>query len=187
MENEEVNHNCNQLFQSITNDGKIKIELYQRERSTKSTFITSLDNQLNNSLRFADTKAGALIAANGLTAKFISDLVLEGNSLITLLFKTGLLLVLAGIVASLVVVLPRRLRSKDKGIIYWENISNMRKDEYVNTVSELSVQELFEKRIENNYYQAQILTKKFSRLRLAFIISIVGYIVVCLGLILDQI
>ncbi|GAB1800858.1 Pycsar system effector family protein [Priestia megaterium] len=187
MENEEVNHSYNRLFQSITNDGKIRIETYQREKSTKSTFIASLDNQLNNSLRFADTKAGALIAANGLTAKFISGLDVKGSVLISLLLNIGLLLVLAGVVASLVVVLPRRLRSKDKGIIYWENISNMEKAEYVDTVSELSVDELFERRIENNYYQAKILTKKFSRLRLAFIISIVGYIVVCLGLILNQI
>ncbi|EEL48093.1 hypothetical protein CN373_10975 [Bacillus cereus] len=164
-----------EMLQNVIDDGKVKIELHQREKSAKTTFVINLNNHLNNSLRFADTKAAALVAANGLITKFVMELGVKGYTVSAILLKIGLFSILVGILLSLVVVIPRSKQSKEKGIMYWDNIANMEKQEYTETVTSIPNDELFEKQIENNYHQAEILKVKFKRLRTAFLISIAGY------------
>ena len=173
--------NYEEMLHNVVEDGKVKIELHHRERFAKSTFINNLNNHLNNSLRFADTKAGALVAANGLIAKFLVDLNLKGSAIGSILFKCGLIAILFGIFFSIFVVLPRTKNSKKKDIIYWDNIANMEMQEYTETVSSISNDKLFEKQIENNYFQAVILKVKFRRLRTAFLVSMAGYLSIAIA------
>jgi len=165
-------------------DGKMKVEIHQREGVVRTNFTYQQNTYLNNSLRFADTKAGALVAANGLIAKFITDLTGNSAYLVDLLLKCSLVAVIVGIFYALFVVFPRSVESKEKGIIYWEHINNYDKDEYVQIVAEGEVTELLKKAIENNYSQAAIVTNKFKKLSRAFKVSIAGYSLVFAALVI---
>lgn len=171
-------------LEDVIEDGKVKVEVYQREGVVRTNFIFQQNTYLNNSLRFADTKAGALVAANGLIAKFIIDLTGNSANIVDSLLKCSLVAVIVGIFYALSVVFPRSVESKEKGIIYWEHIKNCEKDEYVQIVAEGEVTELMKKAIENNYSQAAIVTKKFKILSKAFIVSIAGYALVCTALVI---
>jgi Family of unknown function (DUF5706) len=166
-------------FQHVsTDDGKIRVELYQRERFIKFNFVNGQNVHLNNSIRFSDMKAGALIAANGTLIKFGNDLIKAKFTLNIWIANIGMLLLMAGILFAILVVMPKRVNHKEKGVHYWEHISNYEKDDFVETLDDMEVSELLQKSMKNNYDQATILKRKFRTLRLAFIVSGSGYFLV---------
>ncbi len=172
------------MLDRIIEDGKLKVETHSRESSTRREFSYLQNGYLTNSLRFADAKAGALVAVNGLIVKFIIDFQESSLLLIEILFKVGIFIIIVGILLALIVVFPTKKNSSEKGIIYWEHIKNLGKDKYVKSIKDGPVENFLIKSIENNYTQATILTEKFNKLSLAFLISLGGYGAVFLGLML---
>ncbi|MBO1514348.1 Pycsar system effector family protein [Metabacillus bambusae] len=167
-----------ETLEDAISDGKVKVELHQREGFFKLNFTNTQNTYLNNSIRFADTKAGALVAVNGLIAKFAFDFFsTETTTYIKLLYVLGLAFLIQGIILSVYVVFPKKLNRKKKGIIYWENINEMELDEYVETIEAMEVKELLKRSMENNYFQARILTRKFNLLHYAFLSSMVGFVI----------
>lgn len=169
----------------VTENGKLKVEIHQKEKTTRTNFTYQQHAYLNNSLRFADTKAGALIAANGLIAKFITDMADNSTYFVGLLLKIGLFVIVIGIFYALFVVFPRSVQSNEKGIVYWEHIKNFGEENYVNTVANGDINNLLKKSIENNFSQAIIVTNKFKKLSQAFKVSITGYTFVFIALIIN--
>lgn len=159
-------------------DGKLRIEVYQTKDFVKSTYANNQNVHLNNSIRFADTKAGVLVAVNGLLAKFSFDKVAEQPFIIQLGLALGFIFLIIGMALSLFVVFPRKKNSDAKGIVYWENIIQMGEDEYVDTIEGMEPGEIREKTLRNNYIQSKILTEKFDLLRHAFTNSLIGYSII---------
>jgi hypothetical protein len=155
-------------------NGKLRVEVHQTEGFVKTSFTNNQNIHLNNSIRFADTKAGALVAVNGLIAKFAFDTIAGQTRIVQYGLSSGLLLLVISIALSVFVVIPRKVKSKEKGIIYWENMIEMDMEEYIEAIENMEPQEMRKHALMNNYIQAEILTKKFDVLRKAFITSLLG-------------
>lgn len=163
-------------LEDIIEDGKIRIQVNQTEGFVKTNYSNTQNIHLNNAIRFADTKAGALVAVNGLIAKFVIDAISVQIDIYSKIgLAIGMLAIIIGIALSVWVVFPRKANQKVKGIVYWENIVVMEIGEYIDTVEEMSVKDIRKQGLINNYYQSKILTEKFQFLRYAFISSLVGY------------
>lgn len=172
-------------FVDTIEDGKIRIQVNQTEGFAKTSYSNAQNVHLNNSIRFADTKAGALVAVNGLIGKFVIDAISDQANIYSKIgLAAGLLLIIIGIGLSVWVVYPRKANRKAKGIVYWENIVAMEQDEYIDAVEGMKAKEIRRQGLINNYIQSDILTKKFKFLGYAFISSLIGYgILVVIGLI----
>lgn len=157
---------------------KLKIELGYGEASTRYGFTQLQNTYLNNSLRFADTKAGALIAVNGVIIKFIADFVAQWTGIAHWLAVTSIALLVISIFLSIIVVFPKNVKDNGKGFIYWGFIANDTLENYNNQIRNEPTSELLDESIRNNYIQAHVLTKKFKWLNIAFSMSIVGYIAI---------
>ena len=166
-------------LEHIIKEGKLQVETTQigtqAEGMAKTNYSNLQNTHLNNSIRFADTKAAALVAVNGLIAKFVFDAIAQQNQILQIELILGFVFIIIGIVLSVLVVFPQKANSKAKGIIYWENIIQMDQDEYIDTIEEMELKELRKHILRNNYIQSKILTKKFDYLRYAFISSLIGY------------
>lgn len=125
-------------------------------------------------------KFGALVAVNGLIAKFVFDAMQDLTSVNFWLLVTSLACLVIGIVLSVIVVLPKNVKNKGKGFIYWGYIANSTLEEYTIQIKNEPTSELLEEAIRNNYIQAGILTRKFRWLYWAFMISIVSYIILAI-------
>lgn len=187
MEKEEQHQTENIDYSKLIENGKLKVDVYQQDEVIlRNNFIYNQLNYLSRSIQIADAKAGALTAANGLIIKFVADY--KGSNQITeILFMGSIFILIIGIFFSLMVVLPKSLRRKAKGIIYWEHIVNSGKLEYVRTIKEASIDLLLEDAIKSNYSQAYILSKKYKKLNIAFFISLFGYFVIFIGLMISLI
>jgi hypothetical protein len=174
-------------LERVIHEDKIKVEMNQTINYVRASFTSQQNVHLNNSIRFADAKAGALVTINGLILKFITDMLVSSTGVSDVLFKTSLIILIVSILCSFAVVYPRLVNSKDKGIIYWEHINNYGKEGYVNNIIESDAKSLLRNSLENNFYQAKILTEKFKRLVLGFRISILGYLVITVALIFKYI
>lgn len=174
----EIPKNQEHPFEKIISDDRLKVEMKQTEGFLRNSFTTQQHVHLTNSIRFADAKAGALVTINGLVLKFITDLLHTTTGLSSLLLKIALIVLIVSILCSLIVVYPRFLNSKEKGIIYWENIQNYKKEDYIEEITNGDANKLLQSSVENNYYQAAILTKKFKQLLIGFQISIIAYVVI---------
>ncbi|MCP1144676.1 Pycsar system effector family protein [Lysinibacillus endophyticus] len=177
-ESSEQSHSKSRLEEIIKNE-KLQVETFTDDSQTAGVVKTNYSNNenvyLNNSIRFADTKAAALVAVNGLVAKFVFDLINQQDKILQIETIIGFIFLMVGIGLSVLVVFPQKANSRTKGIIYWENIIQMDLDEYINTVEEMPPKELRKQILITNYIQSKILTKKFTYLRYAFISSLIGY------------
>lgn len=187
MEKVEQNKTEDFDYSQIIENGKLKVNVYQQdEEILRNNFIYNQINYLSRSIQIADAKAGALTAANGLIIKFVADY--KGtNPISEILFLGSLFILIIGVFFSLMVVLPKSLRRKDKGIIYWEHIMNTGKLEYVRTIKEAKIELLLEEAIKSNYSQAAILSKKYKKLNIAFCSSLFGYFVIFTALMISLI
>lgn len=165
-------------------DNRLKVEMKQTEGNLRNTFTNQQNVHLNNSIRFADTKAGVLSGANGLILTYVSDQLSNATSFSKLFLILGLVCLIVSILHSLWVVFPRFQNSKDKGLVYWEHVTNYSKDEYANAIIHGDTSELLRNSVENNYTQAIILTKKFKKLETGFIFCIGGYLLIMVGLLI---
>lgn len=143
----------------------------------KWDFVKQHHSYLNDYIKFADAKALGVITINGLLIKlvfkYLSNDFDETKHFILLM---GAVLLLLGIFFAIYVVFPRTGYSNDKGLIFWENVVAMNREEFINSVEEISEKKLFEKFIEQNYFLAQTSSKKYSILRKAFVFSFIGYL-----------
>ncbi|MCP2033525.1 hypothetical protein L1279_000508 [Planomicrobium sp. HSC-17F08] len=164
---------------------KLQIEIDYTEAYARSEFTSQQNEHLNNSLRFADAKAGALVTVNGLVLTYVTALIDSSSGYSAWFFKASLVTLIIGIVWSIAVVYPKSLNSKDKGLVYWGHIRNYKKEEFALAILEGDVNTLFKNSIENNYTQAIILTKKFKQLEISFKAFILAYTAIAVGLILN--
>ena len=169
-----------------------------------SEFGRNNNNYLNEYIRFADTKAGILLAIEGGFLVKLSDnwskilSNISGGKDLTPIFSIELqltLLVIATIImllstiATLWVIIPRLGEKSKRGYIFWENIAEFPSaKKYVEEVFELSKKELDSILLEQNYYLARTAKRKYRVLRLAFILGSIAIlinipvIVFCTGL-----
>ncbi|WJN47512.1 DUF5706 domain-containing protein (plasmid) [Priestia aryabhattai] len=165
-------------------DDRLKVEMKQTEGNLRNNFTNQQNVHLNNSIRFADTKAGVLSGANGLILTYVSDQLSDATSFSKIFLILGLVCLIVSILHSLWVVFPRFQNSKDKGLVYWEHVTNYSEDEYANAIIHGDTSELLRNSVENNYTQAIILTKKFKKLETGFIFCIGGYLLIMVGLLI---
>lgn len=143
----------------------------------KDDFVKHHHNYLNDYIKFADAKALGVITINGLVMKMVYDHLTNNiNETKYFLLLLGFILLIIGIVFSALVVFPRTSDKQEKGLIFWENVNSFVKDEYVKEINNISEKELFDKMVEQNYFLAVTATKKYSVLRLAFLFSFLGYL-----------
>lgn len=160
---------------------KIPVELYQSAGGARGQFTQLQNTYLNNSLRFADTKAGALVAVNGLVVKFVFDLLAKVDGGVFWLGICSIVLLVCSIVCSVITVFPKRVDRNGTGFIYWDFIAKHSLDQYKEQILEKPEKELLEESVRNNYFQAQVLTKKFRWLHSAFTFAICSYVVLALA------
>ncbi|MBE2919861.1 hypothetical protein HPK02_13855 [Anoxybacillus flavithermus] len=143
----------------------------------KWDFVKQHHSYLNDYIKFADAKALGVITINGLLVKlvfkYLSNDFSETKHFLLLM---GAILLLLGIFFAIYMVFPRTGYSNDQGLIFWENVVAMNRENFINSVKEISEKELFEKLIEQNYFLAQTSSKKYSILRKAFVFSFIGYL-----------
>ena len=156
------------------------------KEEARSNFVTQQNNHLNNSIRFADAKAGALMAVSGLVLTntlFVLDSTLKYQQII---YIFGLVCLVVGLVLSFIVVLPKAKNTDVKGLIYWENIQNYDQSEFINKVRNMDTVGYIDAWLINNYIQAQILTKKFQYLAASFKISLIAFALMLLSAVLPN-
>ena len=165
------------LLQSVVDeDGRLRIEMASSDRSAKFNFVYHQHLYLNNSNRFADLKAAALAGVNGtLLGLLIREMVLN-HPLTALTFTLGAALLFAGMALALTVAFPRRVRRRDKGLLYWEGVRAYQEQEYVDELVRMSHEELLEKMLRHNHLLSGIVSRKYSLLNKAFVVSISGYL-----------
>lgn len=168
-------------FDKIIQDDRLRIEVKQTDGFIRNNFTTQQNIHLNNSIRFADTKAGVLSGANGLVLTYLFDQLSTSSGVSKVIFGLGFVCLIVSIFFSLWVVYPRFMNSKEKGLVYWEHITNYKKHEYVNAITQGDTSELLSNVVENNYTQAFILTKKFKKLEIGFKLCLGGYLIIALG------
>ncbi|MFK4997133.1 Pycsar system effector family protein [Bacillus sp. N9] len=172
------------VWNNVISNNLLKVETKQTDGFVRSNFVDKQHAYLSNFIRFADAKAGALVTINGIILKFVTDMIGASNGYSGILFKLSLLLLILSILISVTVVFPKRLNSKEKGIVYWEHIHNYGKEAYMKAITEGDAQNLLISSIENNFIQATILTRKFKHLVLGFKVSMVSYVVIAVALLL---
>ncbi|OOR02893.1 hypothetical protein BW900_29985 [Bacillus mycoides] len=148
----------------------------------KIDFIKHHHNYLNDYIKFADVKAAGLVTANGLIIRLLFS-SLSNNVYETIHFFSlfGCLVLLISIIFSILVVVPRTNAKASKGLIFWENVFAMDKEEFIKEVSEISSEDLNKKLIEQNYFLAATANKKYVVLRRAFHVSFLGYILLAIA------
>lgn len=147
------------------------------ERMNKGDFAKHHNSYLNDYIKFADAKALVIITINGLVIRILFD-YLTNNLVATKYFFTliSCVLLLSAIFFSVLVVYPRTSAKNSKGLIFWENVSSMDKEEYLKEVKEIKEEDLLEKVIEQNYFLSKTATMKYKVLRIGFWFSGFGYV-----------
>lgn len=154
---------------------KVPVELYQSAGGLRNQFTQLQNTYLNNSLRFADTKAGALVAVNGLVAKFVFDFLAQASGVVFWLSVGSIGLLIFSIFCSVIVVFPKRVNREGEGFIYWDFIVKHSLEDYKEQILEKPQSELLEEAVRNNYFQAKVLNKKFRWLNIAFTFALYSY------------
>lgn len=143
----------------------------------KGEFVKHHHDYLNNYIKFADAKALGVITINGLVMKMVYGYLTNNmNDTKSFILLSGFVLLIIGIVLSVLVVFPRTTNKRVSGLIFWENVNCFEKSEYIDQINSISEQKLFNKMVEQNYYLAKTVTRKYSILRKAFLFSLLGYI-----------
>ncbi|KGX83132.1 Pycsar system effector family protein [Pontibacillus marinus] len=143
----------------------------------KEEFSKIHHTYLNDYIKFADAKALALITINGLIIRVLFS-YLTNNLMETKYFfaLTSCILLLIAIFLAVLVVYPRTSDKNKKGLIFWENVSNMEKDNFLSELKEIDENELLNKFNEQNYFLACTASKKYSILRKGFLFTGLGFI-----------
>jgi energy-converting hydrogenase Eha subunit A len=140
-----------------------------------SDFTWQTHSYINDYIRLGDAKAGALFAVFGvLVGILVTQWADSGDHESwwrVALFMSSMLLALIIMLCSLDVVRPRR-RASRPGIIFWEDIVALKAADYARKISEASPEALVEEAALHTYDIARIAKIKFSRLRLAFFLSV---------------
>ena len=143
----------------------------------KEDFAKHHNSYLNDYIKFADAKALAIITINGLIIRILFD-YLTNNLVATKYFFTliSCILLVIAIFFAVLVVYPRTSAKNLKGLIFWENVSAMDKEEYLTDVKHITEEDLLEKVIEQNYFLSKTATMKYNVLRRGFWFSGLGYL-----------
>lgn len=143
----------------------------------KGDFAKQHNSYLNDYIKFADAKALAIITLNGLIIRILFD-YLTNNLGATKYFFTliSCVLLLVAIFFAVLVVYPRTSAKNAKGLIFWENVSSMDKEEYLTELIQIKEEDLLEKVVEQNYFLSKTATMKYKVLRRGFWFSGFGYV-----------
>ncbi|QSO49183.1 Pycsar system effector family protein [Alicyclobacillus mengziensis] len=145
---------------------------------------------LNDYIKFADTKAGALVGLDGLMLKFdlnqfATPLTYTPSQLIGIL---ALVILLLAIVLDVLVVFPRTGSKPRRGAIFWDNVVQFKRAaQYQSYVLGLDENELNKIMAEQNFHLAETAHRKYHVLKSAFWASAFGAIIVLLTAILPHI
>ena len=131
------------------------MEVKQTDGFNRGSFANQQNLHLSTSIRFADAKAGALIAVSGLVLPETIYLLNSDYLLQKICYISALVLLIIGIFLSFIVVLPTSKNSKMKGIIYWENITNYSEEEFIHTIKTMNTSRYLDAWLQNNYIQAK--------------------------------
>ena len=159
----------------------------------KYDFVKHINDYLHGYIKFADTKAGVIIA---LSIGFITILfnqkiheplfkMCKGqlfNNLLFYLTIVTFLSIMIGLFFAISVIFPRTSPQRTKSLIFWENILEHKKEEYKTKIKELNTQEIIDSLSEHNYLVASVSNQKYKGLKVSMIFSFVGIILglVCL-------
>jgi hypothetical protein len=106
-------------------------------------FSWNVHKYLNDYIRFADTKAAlvVLVCTSMLGAMFVKGMhtqitavPLKEQGFVGLLIIFGYLGLLAGIVLAIFVINPRLPGNANRGLIFWEDIKAITRDEYLKVI-----------------------------------------------------
>jgi hypothetical protein len=146
------------------------------------SFVWQTHGYINDYIRLADAKAGALFAIFGVLIGILVRQWTEGDEPATwwrkALFASALFFGALVLLYAVDVVKPRRRRA-ERGIIYWEDIKAYGKDVYRDVVRQRDEVGLYEAVSAHTYEIAEIAAAKYRSLGRAFLAV---YPAVALGL-----
>jgi hypothetical protein len=126
-------------------------------------FSWQVNSYLNGYIQFGDAKAGAIVTFFTIVLGFYTGFWPEASK--SGWFWLGVGVSLLPIVMALLVITPRFIREKRKGMIFWEHIADHGSpEEYEEALRQTN---LFEEIAKQNYRLAQISRQKYTWLRWA--------------------
>lgn len=181
------------------NDISNQVKIFDAEyESTMKNFdfAKHINEYLNSYIRLADTKAGVIIALSiGFITLLINQNIIEFlyaeylNTLIKMpafyILTISLILLVLGLIFSIVVIFPRTSIKGKEGLIFWDNIKNIKKNEYIQKVLELNDKDIINCILEHNHDLAEVAGKKYRYLRLSIWIATIGLLLGLLILLLN--
>lgn len=149
------------------------------EVKDKITLLFLNHQQIQENIKFADQKAGAVIAANGALLALSYSLIHPAHiphSLFAGLLVCFVLLI--GIGSAFWVVRPRgeQNRKRGYGIIDAIRINLSSHEQFQHSVSEVSDEQLLEELVSFIYDRAHIDQKKYFYLKISMVASLIGWI-----------
>lgn len=151
----------------------------------REAFVWRAHSYINDYIRLADAKAGALFAVFGAVVGLLIRQWTDGDEPMTwwrmALFSSALLSSAIVLVLAIDVVRPRT-RKSDQGYIFWEHINDRRLREYQDALRGLDAGGLFDAVTSHTHEISAIADMKYARLKLAFVASYVALPLGLLGL-----
>jgi hypothetical protein len=154
-------------------------------------FVWRTHGYINDYIRLADAKAGALFAIFGALIGVLVHQWAEGDESATwwriALFASALSSALTVIALAIDVVRPRvdlgntRVGSRTLGYIYWKHIRARNREEYEHGVRALDKADLIREVTSHTWEIAGIAETKYKKLKYAFLLSYIGLFLCLLG------
>jgi hypothetical protein len=137
-------------------------------------FVWRTHAYINDYIRLADAKAGALFAVFGALVGVLVRQWAEGNESLTwwrmALFAAALASNAVVLIAALLVVTPRTKKG-EQGYVFWEHIRARSAAQYIEAVRELDDEGLYRAVASHTYEIAGVAYRKYRILKLAFWVS----------------
>ncbi|MBM3281654.1 MAG: hypothetical protein FJY91_02865 [Candidatus Harrisonbacteria bacterium] len=147
---------------------------------------------LSDQIKQADTKAAAIISVLGLiTASLLSRLssikvrgsLSETNMIVYCLAAA---LILVSLKFAIGVIFPRISKGKSTGLLYFGDISLMRKETFVKNITKIDETQISLEYANQAHALSAIAKRKYWNLRQAFILSSIALVFTIIALIVNQ-
>lgn len=145
------------------------------DNKTRLDFIKLVNSNILDQIKLADTKAAWMFSVLGLLTAVLTN-ILTKFTLIELMrpkvFIFGIIAILSLILAFKHIVLvmyPRISKGNSGGVLYFKDITQITKEEYIELVNNLGEEEMIKPLQSQAYELAKIAGKKFASLKIAII------------------
>lgn len=145
------------------------------DNKARLDFLKLINSNIQEQIKLADTKASWVFSVLGLLTAVLTNILTKFK--FSELIQTKVLIFGIIAIASLVlafkhiilVMYPRITKGAKGGVMYFKDITQSTKEEYVNTINNLDEEGMIKPLQSQAYELAKIAEKKFSSLKIAII------------------